>query len=155
MSCQVNNWDHSWNCCVPIFGKLYIQSSLIVMTMMRNATWIRKCTPLCSNIFSPWNLLTWLKICSIWLKVGRFCCSLIKIRLIFLFFCLEIFVPLGNVSLIRDVNIAGEGRQILTCARQLWPFSSEGSLACHPYYDTGHPITMFISEDPSHLLPCF
>ena len=52
-----------------------------------------------------------------------------------------------------DVNIAGEGLQILTYAWNLWPLSSEGSLACHTYCDTGHPL--IISEDPSHshLLP--
>ena len=35
-----------------------------------------------------------------------------------------------------------------------WPLSSEGSLACHTYCDTGHPFIMVISEDPwySHLL---
>ena len=38
---------------------------------------------------------------------------------------LEFFVPIENFSLI------GEGLQILTYARRLWPFSSEGSLACH------------------------
>ena len=30
-----------------------------------------------------------------------------------------------------DVTIAGEGLQILTYARHVWPLSSEGSLACH------------------------
>ena len=32
-----------------------------------------------------------------------------------------------------------------------------GCLACHTYYDTGHPFIMVISEDPwhSHLLPRF
>ena len=30
-----------------------------------------------------------------------------------------------------DVAFAGEGLQILTYARHLWPLSSEGSLACH------------------------
>ena len=36
-----------------------------------------------------------------------------------------------------------------------WPLSSEGSLACHTYRDTGHPFLMVISEDPwqSHRLP--
>ena len=54
-----------------------------------------------------------------------------------------------------DVNITGEWLQILTHARYLWPFSSEGSLTCHTYCDTGHPSIMVISEDPwhSHLLP--
>ena len=54
-----------------------------------------------------------------------------------------------------DVTITGEGLQILTYARHLWPLSSEGSLACHTYCDTGHPFIMVISEDlwHSHLLP--
>ena len=54
-----------------------------------------------------------------------------------------------------DVTIAGEGLQILTYARHSWPLSSEGSLTCHTYCDTGLPFKMVISEDPwhSHLLP--
>ena len=50
----------------------------------------------------------------------------------------------------RDVIIAGEGLQILTS----WPLSSEGSVACHTYCDTGHPFIMEIFENPwhSHLL---
>ena len=36
----------------------------------------------------------------------------------------------------------------LTYARHSWPLSSEGSLACHTYYDKGHPFTMVISEHP-------
>ena len=35
-------------------------------------------------------------------------------------------------------------------ARHSWPLSSEGSLACHTYCDTGHPFIMVISEDPWH-----
>ena len=54
-----------------------------------------------------------------------------------------------------DVTITGEGLQILTYAQHLWPFSSEGSLACHTYCDTAHPFIIVIFEDPchSHLLP--
>ena len=47
-----------------------------------------------------------------------------------------------------DVTVAGEGQQILTYARHSWPLSSEGSLACHTYCDTGHPFIMVISEYP-------
>ena len=50
-----------------------------------------------------------------------------------------------------DVTIAREGLQILTNARHSWPLSSEGSLTCHTYCDTGLPFVMFISEDPWHL----
>ena len=49
-------------------------------------------------------------------------------------------------------HVTGEGRQMLTYtrARHSWPLSSEGSLACHTYCDTGHPFIMVISEDPWH-----
>ena len=54
-----------------------------------------------------------------------------------------------------DVSITGEGLQILTYSRHLWPLSSECSLVCHTYCDTGFPFIMVISEEPwySHLLP--
>ena len=48
-----------------------------------------------------------------------------------LFICLEFF------------TIAGEGFQILTNDRHLWPWSGEGSLTSH----TGHPFIMVIPED--------
>ena len=54
----------------------------------------------------------------------------------------KIFHSHGNVT------IAGEGLQILTCARHSWSLSSEGSLPCHIYCDTGQPFIMVISEDP-------
>ena len=49
-----------------------------------------------------------------------------------------------------DVTIAGKGLQILTYARHLLPLimSSEGSLACHTYCDTGHPFIIVITKDP-------
>ena len=47
-----------------------------------------------------------------------------------------------------DVAIDGEGIQILTYVRHLWPLSCEGSLACHTYCDTGHPFVIVISENP-------
>ena len=54
-----------------------------------------------------------------------------------------------------DVTITGEELQILTYARHSWPLSSEGSIACHTYCDTGLPFIMVISEDlwHSHLSP--
>ena len=54
-----------------------------------------------------------------------------------------------------DVTIVVESLQNLTHARHSWSLSSEDSLACHTYCDTGHPFIMVISEDPwnSHLLP--
>ena len=39
-----------------------------------------------------------------------------------------------------DVTMTGEGLQILTYASHIWPLSTEGSLACHAYCDTGHPL---------------
>ena len=68
----------------------------------------------------------------------------------------NLFVCLGFLSHSRifhscgDVTIVGEGLQSLTCARHSWPLSSEGSLACHTYCDTGHLFVMVISEDPWH-----
>ena len=61
----------------------------------------------------------------------------------------------GIFHLYWDVTITGEGLQILTNARHSWPLSSEGSLTCHSYCDTGLPCIMVISEDPWHspLLP--
>ena len=49
-----------------------------------------------------------------------------------------------------DVTITGEGLQILTYARHLWPLSREGSLACHNYCDKSHLFLMVIFEDPWH-----
>ena len=72
------------------------------------------------------------------------------------FVCLvECIVPLENFHSYGDVTIAGEGLQILTNARHSWQLSSEGSLTCHTYCDTGLPFVMVISEDPWHsnLLP--
>ena len=54
------------------------------------------------------------------------------------------FLSFGNVT------IASEGLQILTYALHLWHLSSEGSLVCHTYCDSGHPFIMVFSEDPSH-----
>ena len=48
----------------------------------------------------------------------------------------------------RDINITGEGLQILTYTRYRWPLGSEGSVWCNTYYDTGKPFIMVISEDP-------
>ena len=64
-----------------------------------------------------------------------------------LFVYLGFSVPLENFHSFGDVNITGEGLQILTYARRSWPMSSERSLACHTYFDTGHPFIMVISED--------
>ena len=47
-----------------------------------------------------------------------------------------------------DVTIAGERLQILTYAQHSWPLSSEGSLACLTYCDTGHLFIMVTNEEP-------
>ena len=65
-----------------------------------------------------------------------------------LFVCLfGFFVPLENVSLIWNVTITALN---FDYARNLWPLSSEGSLACHNHCDTGHPFIMVFSMDPWH-----
>ena len=39
-----------------------------------------------------------------------------------------------------DVTITDEELQILVYTQHSWPLSSEGSLVCHTYCDTGHPF---------------
>ena len=78
-------------------------------------------------------------------------------KTIFIFVCVCLFVCLfvclGFSSYSRifhstDLTITGKGLHILTCARHSWPLSSEGSLPCYTYFDTGHPSIMVIFEDP-------
>ena len=79
-----------------------------------------------------------------------------KYIMIFLFVCLGFFVPIGRIfHSCGDVFTTGEGLQILTYARHLWPLRSEGSLTCRTHYNTGQPYILVISEDQwhSHLLP--
>ena len=75
-----------------------------------------------------------------------------------LFVCLFVCCFLSSSRIFHsytDVTITGEGLQIFSFARHSWPLSSEGSIACLTYCDTGHSFLMVISEDPwhSHLLP--
>ena len=63
-------------------------------------------------------------------------------------FCLEFLSHSNIFHFFGDVTIFGEGLQNLTYVRHSWPFSSDDSLACHAYCDTGHPFIMVISEDP-------
>ena len=72
-----------------------------------------------------------------------------------LFVCLGFIVQLENFSLKWRRHHCRWRLQILTYAQHSWPVSSEGSLTCHTYCDTGLPFIMVISEDPwhSHLLP--
>ena len=60
----------------------------------------------------------------------------------FLFVCL-----FGCVHPTRKIFTHIETSPFLTYARHSWPLSSEGSLACHTYCDTGHPLIMVISEE--------
>ena len=55
----------------------------------------------------------------------------------FLFVCLNLSSHSRLFHSYGDVTITGEGLQILTFARHSWPLSSEGSLACKTYCDTG------------------
>ena len=54
----------------------------------------------------------------------------------------------------EDVTNTNEGLQILTYTWHSWLMNSEGSLACHTYFDISHPFIIVISEDlwHSHLL---
>ena len=54
-----------------------------------------------------------------------------------------------------DVTIAGEGLHILTYVQHSWPLSSEGSLACHTYWEMGHPFIIINShlQGPVTLAP--
>ena len=65
---------------------------------------------------------------------------------VFLFGVYRPTQELENFSLIWRLHHY-KGLQILTYAWHSWPLSSEGSLACHTFYDTGHPFIMAISED--------
>ena len=65
------------------------------------------------------------------------------------FLCLfRVFRP--TWEFFTHTEIVGEWLQILTYARNMQPLSSEGSLACHTYWDTGHLFTsiLAIPEDP-------
>ena len=53
----------------------------------------------------------------------------------------RIFHPYGNVT------ITDGGIQNLTYARYFWPLSSEGSLACETYCDTGHPFIIITDKN--------
>ena len=60
-------------------------------------------------------------------------------------FCICLFVwgfysHSGIFHSYGDVTITDQGIQMFTYARHSWPLSSEGSLACPTYCDTGHPF---------------
>ena len=76
--------------------------------------------------------------------------GIISANFVCLFVCLGLSSYSRNFHSYEDVTINGEGLQILTYVPHTWPLSSEDSLACHTYCDTGHPFIMVNSEDPSH-----
>ena len=66
-----------------------------------------------------------------------------------------VFFSLDTFSLIYgDVTITGEWLQFFTYTRYSWSLSSESSLTCLTYCDTGNPFMMVISEDPWHSHCC-
>ena len=127
----------------------------------------------CAVIENCLTLIFWTVPCKLKMRFGPLCkwpWELIRnkilwcaILVVFCFVCLEFFVPLENFSLIwRRHHYRWRSAKFDQCSALMiwydmhsWPLSSEGSLACHTYWDTGHPFIMVISEDPwhSHLLP--
>ena len=51
----------------------------------------------------------------------------------------ELFVDLRTTH-VEKSPLPVNDFTILTDTRRSWPLSSEGSLACHTYCDTGHPF---------------
>ena len=69
--------------------------------------------------------------------------SQFKVQNEYLFVCFGGFLSYLRIyHSYEDFTITRERLQILTYARHSWPLSSEGSLACHTYCDTGHPFIM-------------
>ena len=50
-----------------------------------------------------------------------------------------------------EVTITGEGQQILIDTQNSWSLSSEGSLACYKYCDTGHNLRGLETTTPKLL----
>ena len=67
-----------------------------------------------------------------------------------LFVCLGFFVPLENFSFIWRLHHCWWRTANFDLCSNSWPLSSEGSLTCHTYCDTGHPFIMVIFEDTWH-----
>ena len=71
--------------------------------------------------------------------------------MVVLFICLlEVLVLLENFWLTWRRHYYRWRAAILTYARHSWPLSSEGSLACQTYCDTGYLFIMIISGDSWH-----
>ena len=78
----------------------------------------------------------------------------------FLLVCLFVWGLSSNSRILHsygDVTIIGERLQIVSYTLQAYQLSSDGTLACNTYCNTGHTFILVISEDPwhSHLLPNF
>ena len=96
---------------------------------------------------------------SCWICYSKYCpiskflkreWKIVNLNKLCLFACVEFIVPLENFSLIWRRHHCRWKLQILICARHSWPLSSEGSLTCHTYCDTGLPFIKVFSEDPWH-----
>ena len=100
------------------------------------------------------------KLCPLRARSTMSTCEMMRLTcglIVWTYLCLfGVFVLIENFSPIwRRYHDRGERLQILTYARHLWPLRSDGFLAFNPYFDTGHPFIMVISEDRwnSPLLP--
>ena len=95
----------------------------------------------CIQFFSNCILFVGIEQLSVVLVVCLFC-SFVCFVCLFVY----LFVFLSSHSRIfhshGDVTITSEGLQILIYARHSWLLSSEGSLACLTYCDTGQPFIM-------------
>ena len=70
----------------------------------------------------------------------------------FVFFvCLGVFVPFNNFSHISRRHHCWWRTSNFDLYSALIAMSSEGSLACHTYWDTGHPFMMVITLDLWHI----
>ena len=73
----------------------------------------------------------------------QICIKYLK-RLFVCFICLFVCVFRNTREFFTHMEMSSlpvKGRlQMLTYTRHSWPFSSEDSLACHTYCDTGHPF---------------
>ena len=81
--------------------------------------------------------------------------SIAFIEIIYLIICLFVCGLTFNSRILEkisscrghiEVSITAQGLQIFNW--HSWPLSTEGSLSCHAYCDTGHSFPMVISEDP-------
>ena len=70
----------------------------------------------------------------------------LKINVVCFFVCLLFSSHSRIFHSYGDVTITEEGLQFFSYARHSRPLNSEGSLACHTYYDTGQSFIMLISK---------